>query len=126
VESLCPACQHAFRPPLTESRIGELALLCRDNTIEEYYNKFMALSCRDPAILEDHQVQLFRPTTDHHRHRSPLGPCHRALHPSGLRPTTTGTDHPRAELETGIIGGLHQQTTDSNKATHTGRNRVAA
>jgi hypothetical protein len=48
-----------FGPPLTESPIDELALLSRDGTIEDYCAKFMVLSCRDPAISEDHQVQLF-------------------------------------------------------------------
>jgi hypothetical protein len=48
-----------FGPPLTESPIDELALFSRDGTIEDYCAKFMVLSCRDPAISEDHQVQLF-------------------------------------------------------------------
>jgi hypothetical protein len=43
-----------FGPPLTESPIGELALLWWDGSINDYCNKFMVLSCRDPAILEDH------------------------------------------------------------------------
>jgi hypothetical protein len=55
-----------FGPPLTESPIGELALLYQDGTIEEYCNKFMALSYKDPAISEDHQVQLFTVGLGHH------------------------------------------------------------
>jgi hypothetical protein len=43
-----------FRSPLTESPI--LALLRWDGSIDEYCNKFMALSCHDPAISEEHQV----------------------------------------------------------------------
>jgi hypothetical protein len=45
-----------FGPPLTESPIGELALLLWDGSIDDYCNKFMALSCYDLAISEDHQV----------------------------------------------------------------------
>jgi hypothetical protein len=48
-----------FAPPLTESPIGELALLRREGSINYYCTKFMALSCCDPTISEDHQVQLF-------------------------------------------------------------------
>jgi hypothetical protein len=48
-----------FIPPLTENPIGELALLQRRGSIEDYCNKFMALSCHDLNISEDHQVQLF-------------------------------------------------------------------
>jgi hypothetical protein len=34
-----------FRPSLTDSPIGELALLCHDSFVEDYYKRFMALSC---------------------------------------------------------------------------------
>jgi hypothetical protein len=34
-----------FSPPLTESPIGELALLHNDGSIDDYCNKFMALLC---------------------------------------------------------------------------------
>jgi hypothetical protein len=54
-----------FSPPLVESPISELALLRRDGAIEEYCTKFMALLCRDPAISENHQVQLFTAGLDH-------------------------------------------------------------
>jgi hypothetical protein len=47
-----------FRPPLTESPIGEL-VLCRNDSIDDFTKKFMALSCCDTAITEAHQVQLF-------------------------------------------------------------------
>jgi hypothetical protein len=43
-----------FGPLLVESPISELALLRQDGTIEEYCTKFMALSCRDPTISENH------------------------------------------------------------------------
>jgi hypothetical protein len=48
-----------FGPPLTESPIGELALLRRDGFADDFAKKFMALSYRDIAIMEAHQVQLF-------------------------------------------------------------------
>jgi hypothetical protein len=48
-----------FSPPLTESPIGELALLRHDGSIDDYCNKFMALLCCNPAITKDHQIQLF-------------------------------------------------------------------
>jgi hypothetical protein len=54
-----------FGPPLTESPIGELALLRREGSIEDYCTKFMSLSCRDPAISEEYQVQLFMAGLDH-------------------------------------------------------------
>jgi hypothetical protein len=55
-----------FDQPLTKSPIGELALLHRDGSIDEYCNKFMALSCRNPATTEEHQVQLFTAGLGHH------------------------------------------------------------
>jgi hypothetical protein len=55
-----------FNPPLTKSPIGKLALLRRDDTIEDYCNKFMAMSCQDLAISKDHQVQLFTAGLGHH------------------------------------------------------------
>jgi hypothetical protein len=48
-----------FRPPLTETSIGELALLHRDDFINDYCNKFMALSSRDPSITQEQHIQLF-------------------------------------------------------------------
>jgi predicted aspartyl protease len=48
-----------FGPPLTESPLGELVLLCRVGTVEEYTEQFLALACRD-ADLSDHQlVQIY-------------------------------------------------------------------
>jgi hypothetical protein len=46
-----------FNPPLMESPIGELALLRRDGSVDNYCNKFMDLSCRELNIAL--QVQLF-------------------------------------------------------------------
>jgi hypothetical protein len=42
-----------------DNPIGELALLRRTGSVDDYCNQFMALSCRDPAISEAHQIQLF-------------------------------------------------------------------
>jgi hypothetical protein len=41
-----------FGPPLTDNLIGELALLRRTGSIDEYCNRFMSLSCRDPTLTE--------------------------------------------------------------------------
>jgi hypothetical protein len=48
-----------FWPPLTDSLISEIALLWCDSSIDDFAKCFMALSCRDTAITEAHQVQLF-------------------------------------------------------------------
>jgi hypothetical protein len=48
-----------FGPPLTDSPLGELAMLRRMGTIDEFSNQFMALSCRVPTLLESQQVQLY-------------------------------------------------------------------
>jgi hypothetical protein len=48
-----------FRPPLIESPIDELALLRCNGSIDDFTKKIMALSYRDTAIMEAHQVQLF-------------------------------------------------------------------
>jgi hypothetical protein len=46
-------------PPLTDSPLGELALLRRSSTVDEFCNKFMSLSCRDHTLTEPQQIQLF-------------------------------------------------------------------
>jgi hypothetical protein len=46
-----------FEPALTA--IGELALLRKDGSVDDYAKKFMALSYCDPAPTETHQIQLF-------------------------------------------------------------------
>jgi hypothetical protein len=43
-----------FGPLLTKTPIGELVQLQREGSIDDYCNKFMALSCHDQAISEDH------------------------------------------------------------------------
>jgi hypothetical protein len=48
-----------FRPPLTDNPIGELALLRRTDSVDEYCSRFMALYCHDPSLTEVQQIQLF-------------------------------------------------------------------
>jgi hypothetical protein len=48
-----------FGLPLTKSSIDELSMLRRDGTVDDYCNRFMALSCRDPTLTEAQQIQLF-------------------------------------------------------------------
>jgi hypothetical protein len=48
-----------FRPPLIDTSLNELAMLCRSGTTGEFAKRFMALSYRDPSITEPHQIQPF-------------------------------------------------------------------
>jgi hypothetical protein len=48
-----------FGPLLTNSLLSDLALLRRSGSIDDIAKRFLALSCRDRAIFEEHQVQLF-------------------------------------------------------------------
>jgi hypothetical protein len=48
-----------FRPPLTNSPLGELTMLWHTGTVDEYITRFMALSCHDPTLLKAQQVQLY-------------------------------------------------------------------
>jgi hypothetical protein len=48
-----------FRSVLTDSPIGELAMLRKSRTVYEYNKKFITLSCRDPTLTKPQQVQLF-------------------------------------------------------------------
>jgi hypothetical protein len=48
-----------FGPSLTDTPLGELAMLCRTGSVNEFAKRFMALSCRDPTITEQQQIQLF-------------------------------------------------------------------
>jgi hypothetical protein len=70
-----------FGPPLMESPIGELTLLRRDGSVDDFTKRFMALSCCDTAISEQQQVQLFLAGLDN--------PCAPTSHYSGRRPSTT-------------------------------------
>jgi hypothetical protein len=48
-----------FGLPLTDTPLGELAMLRRTGSVDEFAKQFMALSCRDPTITEQQQIQLF-------------------------------------------------------------------
>jgi hypothetical protein len=48
-----------FGPPLTDSPIGELAMLRRSGTVDEFCKHFIALSYRDISLIEQQQIQLF-------------------------------------------------------------------
>jgi hypothetical protein len=48
-----------IRFSLLLSPIGELALLRHEGSVDDYCKQFMSLSCRDLAISESHQIQLF-------------------------------------------------------------------
>jgi hypothetical protein len=34
-------------------------MLCREGTVDEFCNRFMALSCQDPSLTEAQQILLF-------------------------------------------------------------------
>jgi hypothetical protein len=42
-----------------DTPLGELAMLRRSGSVDEFARRFMALSCRDPSITEPQQIQLF-------------------------------------------------------------------
>ena len=44
---------------MTDSPLGELKLLHRTSTVEDYCDRLMALACRNHELSEDQQVQLF-------------------------------------------------------------------
>jgi hypothetical protein len=48
-----------FGPPLTDSRIGKLAMLRRSGTVDEFWKCFITLSCCDISLTEQQQIQLF-------------------------------------------------------------------
>jgi hypothetical protein len=48
-----------FGPPLTDSPIGELAMLRHTRTVYEFSKRFIALSCRDTSLIKARQIQLF-------------------------------------------------------------------
>jgi hypothetical protein len=51
--------QQRFEPPMTASPLGELVLLRRTGSVDDYTDQFLALTCRD-IDLSDHQlVQIY-------------------------------------------------------------------
>jgi hypothetical protein len=44
-----------FGPPMTGIPLGELTLLRRSGNVDEFYGKFMALSCRDHTLIRDNK-----------------------------------------------------------------------
>jgi hypothetical protein len=48
-----------FGPLLTDSPVGELAMLRRTRTVDEFSKRFIALSYRDTSLTEPLQIQLF-------------------------------------------------------------------
>jgi hypothetical protein len=48
-----------FRPQLIDNSVGELVHLKRDGSIDDFYNCFVVLSCRELTLTEPLQVQLF-------------------------------------------------------------------
>lgn len=51
--------QQRFGPTMTDGPIGELMLLRRTGTVEDYTDKFLALACRDADITEKQLVQMY-------------------------------------------------------------------
>jgi hypothetical protein len=87
-----------FGPPLTDDPIGELTLLQRDGSVDNFCARFMSLSCCDPDISEDHRIHgRPRTTLAHGRRVAEASDAGRASH---VRPrlraegqATTGHDH---------------------------------
>jgi hypothetical protein len=48
-----------FGPPLTDSPVSALLMLCHSGSVDDYAKQFMALSCRDTSLTKPLQVQLF-------------------------------------------------------------------
>jgi hypothetical protein len=42
-----------------DNPLGELALLRHTGTVDEFYRKFMPLSCRDRTVTKLQQIHLF-------------------------------------------------------------------
>jgi hypothetical protein len=51
--------QQRFGPPITDEPVGELMLLRRTGTVEDYTDKFLALACRDADLSEAQLIQMF-------------------------------------------------------------------
>ena len=55
----CQLVHRRFGPAITESPLGEISLLRRTGTVEDYAKQFVALACREVELSERQQVQLF-------------------------------------------------------------------
>jgi hypothetical protein len=51
--------QQRFGPPITDSPIGELMLLRRTGTVDDYTDQFLALACRDADLSEQQLIQIY-------------------------------------------------------------------
>jgi hypothetical protein len=51
--------QQRFRPPMTDSPVGQIMLLRRDGSVEEYTDKFLALACHDADLTELQLIQMY-------------------------------------------------------------------
>lgn len=47
-----------FGPPLTDTPLGDLALLRREGSVEDCCNRFLTLACWE-GLIEAMQIQLF-------------------------------------------------------------------
>jgi hypothetical protein len=48
-----------FDPTLTDNPISELVMLRHSGTVDEFYKRFITLSCRNTSLTEQQQIQLF-------------------------------------------------------------------
>jgi hypothetical protein len=46
---------------MTNSPMGEIMLLRRDGSVEDYIEKFLALACRDTDLTKSQLVQMYTP-----------------------------------------------------------------
>jgi hypothetical protein len=51
--------QQRFGPPMTNSPVGELMLLRRTGSVEDYTDQFLAFACRDADLSEQQLVQIY-------------------------------------------------------------------
>jgi hypothetical protein len=51
--------QQRFGPPMTESPVGELVLLRRTGSVDEYTDQFLRFACRDPDLTEMQLVHIY-------------------------------------------------------------------
>jgi hypothetical protein len=51
--------QQRFGPPMTDSAVGELMLLRRTGSVEDYTDQFLAFACRDADLTEQQLVHIY-------------------------------------------------------------------